>query len=1041
MSGITSGIGLVSGINTAQLIDQLMAIEGRPVQALQARVQTINTQRTAITALSAKLLALKDAVATFDRRSFFDRFNATSSHPQVATATARSTAVPGAQTFRVLALATNHALLSRGFADAERTPVGVGTLSIEVGRGRVDAPTVLSALNQGRGVGRGVIRVTDRAGGQADIDLTRAYTVQDVLDAFNHAAGISVRARVTGLADGGGSGDRLVIEDTSGGTGNLTVADQPGGTLAAGLGIAQSVAGARIDGADLVRLDTATPLSVLNDGNGVDRAAQASAHDDLVFETTYGNFGVSLKGILSPGTATNTTVDLRALNSGQGVRLGVIRISDRAGKSVDIDLAQAPTPLRTVQDLRQYVNQQAAAAGVGISLAPVNSYLQIADTTGLTGANAKNLKVEDVSGFAAADLGLAADVAEGFIRGRDVYSVTTLGDVVNAINYAEGNAGFVQARISDDGKGITLTALGLENTVMVKSGSSSTTARDLGLENATVTAGGAFTSRRLVAGLNTVLLGSLDGGRGVVAGTVQLTNSANQTATLDFSGASTLQDVIDLINADASLGLRARVNASRTGVELTDTAGGANPVVVADTSGNFAAALGLAGTFDVAAGAVNGRNLQVQYVSRSTLLKDLNNGQELPAGRFRISAASGAVYQVNVTSNIKTVGQLVDAVNLVGGGQVTARINDTGDGILISDATTGTQKLKIEDVEGGTIARTLRLAGEAKNGQSFVDGSFEIRLDIGPGETLRSLAARLNAAGLPLSATVLNSGGGATPYSLNLTSGRSGRAGELLVDATGLNLGFTALARAQDALLSVGGGDVGGGLLVAGGSNTFDNVLDGVKLDLLSASNDPVTVAVTQDVEGIVASVQRFVDLYNEVQDELTKSARFNSETLERGPLFGDATVNLIRTRLNRLSLQPFAGGGAISRLFQVGIRVGGSNRLEFDAAAFREAYAADPEGVETFFTAAENGFGSVVKSAFNDLTRSFDGVIARKERQLTDQQELLNDRIGRLNILLAGKRRQLERQFSGLESALAALQDQQNSLAALAQLAAAGRQ
>lgn len=1039
MSGISSGIGLISGINTAQLIEQLIAIEARPVQSLQARVQAIDTQRTAILALSAKLLALKDAVSTFDRPSFFQRFSAVSSNEQVATASARASANAGAQTFRVLSLATNHSVLSRGFADADRTPLGLGTLTVELGRGRVDPPTLLSTLNGGTGVGLGgIITITDRSGAKADIDLSRAYTMEDVLRAINSATGIGVRASVTGLASYGASGDRLVIEDLTAGTGNLTIVDQPGVAIASRLGIAQSVAAARIDGHDLVQLNSSTLLSTLNDGNGIGRVSQGSAEDDLVFETTYGTFGVTLKDILAPGTSTNSTVDLRALNGGNGVRLGVIRITDRSGKSVDIDLANAPTPLRSVENVSEYVNQQATAAGVAISLAPVNSRLQIADTTGLTGAGAKNLKVEDVSGFAAADLGIAADVAAASIQGRDIYSVTTLGDVVNAINYAEGNAGFVAARISDDGKGIAFTALGLDNAVTVTAGAGSTAAHDLGLENAAVTTGGTFNSRRLIAGLNTVLLHSIAGGNGVTAGSVDFIDSANTTTTIDFSSAATLQDVVDLINNSASASIRAGINASRNGLQLTDSSSGANPLIVTDGHGTLAAALGLAGSFDVTTGPVNGKNVQVQYVSSRTLLKDLNGGQEISPGRFHITASSGAVYTVNVSSNTKTFGQLIDAINLVSGGKVAARINDTGDGILVADNAGGPGRLKIEDIEGGTIAKTVHLAGEAKVGQSFIDGSFEIRMDIGAGETLRSLASRLNSAGLPFSATVLQSGVGPTPYSLSITSSQSGRNGELLIDSLGVSLGFETIARAQDALLSIGGAT--NGLLVANSSNTFDNVLEGVKIDVLNTSNDPVTVNVTQDVDGIVETVQRFVDLYNETQQELDEAASFNSETLERGPLFSDPTVSVIRNRLNRLGLQPFAGGGAVSRLFNIGIRAGANNRLEFDAAEFRAAYEASPDEVERFFTAEENGFGDVIQAAFDDLTRDFDGVIARKEQQLTNQQELLNDRIDRLNVLLAGKRLRLERQFAGLESSLAALQDQQNSLSSLAQLAATAR-
>ena len=41
MSGITSGVGLVSGINSAQLIEQLLSLEGRGKIPIQRRLAAI----------------------------------------------------------------------------------------------------------------------------------------------------------------------------------------------------------------------------------------------------------------------------------------------------------------------------------------------------------------------------------------------------------------------------------------------------------------------------------------------------------------------------------------------------------------------------------------------------------------------------------------------------------------------------------------------------------------------------------------------------------------------------------------------------------------------------------------------------------------------------------------------------------------------------------------------------------------------------------------------------------------------------------------
>jgi flagellar hook-associated protein 2 len=219
---------------------------------------------------------------------------------------------------------------------------------------------------------------------------------------------------------------------------------------------------------------------------------------------------------------------------------------------------------------------------------------------------------------------------------------------VRAINYAPGNASLVEASISADGNGITLRALGFDNTVTVTQGGDSAgnlsqTVKDLGLLNATFTTNETFTTRPLVGGLNTVLLSSLQGGRGVTAGVVSLTDASGRSSEIDLSSARTLKDVIDLINSDQTVSLTASINAAGNGIALRDDGGVGGAVEIHDVSGSLAADLGIAGTFDVAAqGAVNGGNLQVQYVSRQTNLADLNGGRGVSLGALRITASSGA---------------------------------------------------------------------------------------------------------------------------------------------------------------------------------------------------------------------------------------------------------------------------------------------------------------------------------------------------------------------------------------------------------------
>ena len=86
MSGITAGIGLISGINTADLIDQLMALEARPILSLQGRVAQLDTKTTAWMSVSASLLSLKLSADNFAEPDTFEATKVTSSDQAVLTA-------------------------------------------------------------------------------------------------------------------------------------------------------------------------------------------------------------------------------------------------------------------------------------------------------------------------------------------------------------------------------------------------------------------------------------------------------------------------------------------------------------------------------------------------------------------------------------------------------------------------------------------------------------------------------------------------------------------------------------------------------------------------------------------------------------------------------------------------------------------------------------------------------------------------------------------------------------------------------------------
>lgn len=1018
MSSIASGVGLVSGLPINDLVDSLINVQRRPITLLQNRLSVLTSRRTALAQLSAQLLGIRTAASRLNDANFFSSATAESSDPSVILATVQAGADAGDFTFTVRNLAASQQLIAAGFATADATPVGAGTLTIERAAGRLDRSTELGSLHGGAGVQAGKIRITDRTGNSAVVDLVGAQTIDDVIGLINAESGINVRADV--------QGDRLVLTDTIGGTGNLEVANVGTGRTASDLGILQSVAADQLTGNSVVSITQETQLSRLNDGNGVRTGAGL-------------DFQVALADGLSPlqfdiTGNLKTTTPLALLNNGSGVPDGTIRITDRSGQSADIDLTGAVT----VGDVLSRINN---TTGVDVTAAIRGSTLELTDSSVASGQTAANdLLVEEVDSTTAAALGLEGSALGTVRTGQDVYAVNTVGDLLRIINLDPSNGGRLVASISTDGLGITLTdtttGTGTFAVSALPDGTAgvSKTAEDLGLLGPA--AGNTISSTRLVSQLNTVLLRSLNGGQGVDLSDLQIKDRSGATLqNIDLSNAATLADVIDAINA-APTAITAKVSASGLGIELVDTSGATGNFQV---TGATAAALNIA--IDAPADRVASGNLQRQYVSEATRLADLDNGNGVPRGRFRITDSAGQSAVVDLSQgDEKTIRDVIDEINSRPTG-IQARINDSGDGLILEDTAGGTGALTVAE-DGSTVAQTLGILGQADAGNTFLDGTFETRINVSATDTLQDVLANIQSSNADVNATIINDGSSGRPFRLNITSTRSGLQGALAVDAGATSLDFSVLSQAKNATVVFGENNSDAPLVFTSSSNTLTNVIKNVRIDLISATNQPVTVSVKKDIDGIVSQVQDFVTRFNDVISTLDDLTSFDPETELRGVLQGDSTARRIRQTLLGIVNKSVAGlPASADRLSDAGVTLSGGASLTLDEDKLRQALANDPQGILNLFTLEEKdengdvvrqGFGGILETEIDRLTKGDNGVIPLSEGALQASEDQLNGRITQLETLLDQRRTRLFEQFNNMESIIANLQSQQSALSAL---------
>ncbi len=1035
MGTITSGIGLISGLDIQGLVSQLMALEARPLEVLQTRIATTRDQQTAYTALNIRLTALKGAVAALARAGSYTATTATSSNDKVLTASSTGTTPVGSYSFTVRSLVSSHQLVSRGFRDRSATPVGAGSIVFESARANVAPTTALSALNNGEGVRRGLIRITDRSGNSADVDLTAALSVEDVLNAINGQNEADVRASVRGNA--------IVVTDQSGGTTtDLRIIDLGGGYAAADLGLAGSTASGEIAGHDLVALSDATRLARLNDGVGL---RFDGIQPDLAFRLADGTeLQVNFSNSLRFDTA------LGQLNDGNGVRLGVIRITNRAGESAEVDLTAA----QTIQDVKDAI----AGADIGVTLSAITgSKLVLSDASGET---VSNLKIEDVTGYAAADLGIAGESDSSTLTGSQTYRLDTVGAMLRAIEYArDGDGAFNNGRLSVaySANGLVFTdhtTGGLATEVTALNGSRAL--RDLGLEGA-VSSGGQLSTRHLLAGLNTVLLSSLHGGQGVAAGPLSFTRRDGSVVDLDLSNAQTLSDVLTAINADGRL--TAAIDPGGTRLRIADPTQGGGQL---SATGAMAESLGLTSS---SAGELVSGDLQLQYISENTRLADLNQGRGVTFGRFRITAADGTSRLVSLSEGLhKTVGDVLATINDLGMG-VVARINANGDGIELEDTTEGSGTLTVAAEGSATTAAELGILGTAEEG--ILTGSFAGRIDVSASDTLDTLVAKINGAGLNVTASIINDGTGENPYRLVLSSKSSGTIGRVSFSTDVPGLSLNTLTEARDAAVVVGEPGSASSIIITSSTNSVTDVVPGMTLNLVSASDSPVRVTVQRNVDSVVTDVKTFIKTFNDAMDGIAELTRFVPETNARGLLQGERVVQQIQSRLFRV-IESSVNDPDLpySRLRSIGVMVdssggqgvrltlsrtlasGTANQTAVDGEAeLRAALAADPEAVRKMLTwvdtdedgaTVNRGIAARLNAELDAITSSAGGLIASQNATLGQRIEQFEAQAVRIQGMLDQKQARLYAQFQAMEKALAGLQGQQSALTSLANLVTA---
>ena len=269
-----------------------------------------------------------------------------------------------------------------------------------------------------------------------------------------------------------------------------------------------------------------------------------------------------------------------------------------------------------------------------------------------------------------------------------------------------------------------------------------------------------------------------------------------------------------------------------------------------------------------------------------------------------------------------------------------------------------------------------------------------------------------------------------------------------------------ALNQAGDAVLSVDGIDV------TRPSNTIDDVLPGVTLNLKAPSDSPVTLTVKHDTEGIKKQLLDLLGAYNRTITQIDVLTRKDPQIIEdasyltddekkraqddMGLLMGEISLMQMKNSLQNIMMNPYPTslGRDMRLLAQIGIstdaRAPGAlsldktklrGYLEVDEAKLTAAIEQHPEAVKQLFGNDTTGslvINSGAAYSLDNLLRPYvqetgiypqrvtdlDSQIARNSRSIDDYKTKLDDYLA-----------DLKRKYGQMQSSLDTLQKNSQSL------------
>ncbi len=305
--------------------------------------------------------------------------------------------------------------------------------------------------------------------------------------------------------------------------------------------------------------------------------------------------------------------------------------------------------------------------------------------------------------------------------------------------------------------------------------------------------------------------------------------------------------------------------------------------------------------------------------------------------------------------------------------------------------------------------------------------------------TLDGIARTVNNAGLGVRAQVVNDGTDSDePWRLILYSEKTGWKNDYewadfnFLDGD-IELDRYRQREATSAVIKVNGQP----LYVD--ENSVKDMLPGVTLDLKKAAEGQIVkIEVKPDVEKIETRAKELVDKLNGVLTFFQQQSQLDGQSRKdpKKALAGDTSLQAIQYKMRDLlqkSNAPLDGGGAVTRLGDIGIAFNKSGTLDYDGKKFQSAMEKNFEEVARLVSGDSplNGFANEMTRLVDGVVRTGDGLITLREKGFTSAKERLEKEKESKTVRAENRVKRAQLQFGRAEQAMQQMQQMGGALGA----------